>query len=247
MHRVAAIITNYNMPERADSLAQTIKCLSGWPVDVYLVDNGSDLMEPAQHTNVFLRHNVQTTQGWLSGLQEADLSKEDYFAYWFLITSAEFVNETSVLRPMVEWLIDNPRAVGIHPALSEDSTTNWKHLINRGFGLPRQTWMIDNIASLYRADWFTAIGRFDPDMIYGWGIDLETSYKARKQGRSLWVDERVEMRKITDIGYEMNRMNMTSQERRILAAHNMTSVLQQKYGRNWKKRMTDENVDTAWR
>jgi hypothetical protein len=55
------------------------------------------------------------------------------------------------------------------------------------------------------------------------------------------------MRKITDIGYEMNRMNMTSQERHILAAHNMTTVLQNKYGRNWKRRMMEEYVDPAWR
>lgn len=251
MNKVAALIVNYNMPERADALARHIVTNSVWPVDVYLIDNGSDQVEPANLTNVYVGKNVQTTRGWLSALQEIDQQQKAYFAFWFLITSAEFPYQRDYLTPMAEWLYDNPEAVGVHPALTLDSTTAWQHLYIRNpfvaMRQPRQTWMIDNIASLYRTTWFDMVGRFDPNLIYAWGIDLETCYKARQQGRSLWVDERVPVRKVTDIGYKMDRMGMTAQERRRLAGENMAAVLRHKYGARWRERMTQEYVSDEWR
>jgi hypothetical protein len=102
--------------------------------------------------------------------------------------------------------------------------------------------MIDNIASLYRADWFDGIGRFDPALIYGWGIDLETCYKARQDGRTLWVHEGASMKKVTDIGYTMKRMNMTAEARRFLASRNMDQVLSTKYGKDWRKVILGTNI-----
>ena len=143
--------------------------------------------------------------------------------------------------------MDDHEAVGVHPALTEDSTTALKHLITRGGSEPRRTWMIDNIASLYRADWFNEIGRFDPDMTYAWGIDQETCFLARQQGRSLWVHEGVKVKKVTDIGYAMNRMNMSAEERRQNAYNNMRDVLSRKYGEDYWSRMLNENVDLTWK
>ena len=241
VRRVAAIIVNYNMPERADALAEHI-LQSVWPVDLYLVDNGSDITEPARLTTVKVSKNVQTTGGWLAGLEAAS-RQGDYFAYWFLITSAEFVDDYEVLYPMAEWMATHDDAVGIHPALTQDSTTAWRHLISRGGDRPRKTWMIDNIASLYRADWFESIGRFDAKLTYGWGIDLETCYKARQADKSLWVDERVHIKKVTDIGYAMRRMNMGAQQRRYLASRNMNQVFLEKYGLDWRKKLMTVTAD----
>ena len=246
--RIAAFVVNYNMPEAADALALGIRERSQWPVDVYVIDNGSDLVEPAEATNIWIKENVQTTCGWLSGLEDAvDLEANQYFAYWFLITSAALVGEGDPLTPMADLLWRNRNAVGVHPALTKDSTTAWRHLISRRTGLPRRTWMIDNIASLYRANWFERIGRFDEEMIYAWGIDLETSWKARSTGRGLWVDERVEVMKDTDVGYRMGRMNMEADERRDLAGANMREVLERKYGPDYWARMTAEFVEEDWR
>lgn len=229
-NEVAALIVNYNMPERAEAIARQI--LTHSHCDVYLIDNGSDLVEPSHLTNIHIRKNVQTTNGWLLAL---DSLKRDYFAYWFLITSAELLN-IDTLSPMTRMLKDDPEAVGVHPALTPDSTTAWTHMLAKG-GPPRRVGMIDNIASLYRAEWFNEIGRFDPRLTYGWGIDLETGYLAGKQGRTIWIDERVQVRKVTDIGYSMNRMNMTAAERRVLARANMTAVFTEKYGEDWEKEL----------
>ncbi len=245
-YRVAAFIVNYNMPERADELADYIKNKINWPVDVYLVDNGSDISKLAKNTNVILKKNVQTCNGWLKGLRAADKSNKKYFAYWFLITSARFIGGDP-LKSMIEVLIDDKNAVGVHPSLTLESTTAWNHLINRKTMKIRRTWMIDNIASLYRASWFNKIGRFDRKMIYAWGIDLETCYLARKQNKSLWIDDRVMIEKVTDIGYKMNRMNMTSNERASRAEKNMREILNIKYGNDYWNIMLNDGVAEEWR
>lgn len=245
-NRVAAVIVNFNMPERADALAEFIESHVDNPCDVILVDNGSDQVAPSQHTTLRIEKNMQTTFGWLAGLEWADLWSNlngyKYFAYWFLITSAEFVGRADPLTPMVEFMERHEDVVGIHPALTKDSTTSWEHMKERRpFGF-RETWMIDNIASLYRADWFNSIGRFDPALRFAWGIDLETCWKARMQGKRLFLNETVPVKKVTNIGYKMDRMGMSAQDREQRAGLNMAHVLSERYGPDWWSRMTNEYV-----
>ena len=246
--KVAVIVVNYNMPERADAIAEYLKQNISYPYDLYLVDNGSDQVPPAKHTTVFLKNNVQTCRGWLAGLEAADSNKVKYFAYWFVITSARFLEPNKdTLSLLMEKLQNDKNAVAVHPSLSTQSTTAWKHLKNRGTNCVRRTWMIDNIASLYRADWFNEIGRFDKELVYAWGIDLETCYLARQQGRSIWIDDRVLVEKISDIGYKMKRMGMSSTKRKQLARQNMLQILGKKYGKNCIDMMLDEKVERAWK
>jgi len=235
--RVAIIISNYNMVERCDALCEHIQETVVWPHDLIVVDNGSDLVRPSRYTTLRINPNRQTTGGWLAGI---DYAGPDYLAYWILITSAEFPSgHNDPLTPMAMLLVENPEAVGVHPALTEDSSTAWEHLKARG-GDPRRTWMLDNIAALWRADWLHEIGLFDPALRYAWGVDLETCWFARKHGRSLWVDERAQVKKVTDIGYHMRRMNMSADERRLLAGENMAHVLCERYGPTWWERMNRE-------
>ena len=107
--------------------------------------------------------------------------------------------------------------------------------------------MIDNIASLYRAEWFDGIGRFDPELRYAWGIDLETCWKARQQGRSLWVHEGSRIKKETNVGYQMNRMGMSADDRNYHARANMAEVLERRDGADWWSRMLNEGVSREWR
>lgn len=249
--RVAILLTNYNMPERTDALCEHIQRHVKWPHDLIVVDNGSDIVPPSRYTTLEVKPNRQTTGGWLAGLHRADIMEqvynEPYLAYWFLITSAEFINERDPLTPLAELLLSDPDAAGVHPALSLDSVTAWSQLHTRGSSGPRRTWMIDNIASLYRADWFNANGRFDPRLTYAWGIDLETCYKARQQGRTLWVHEGVEIRKVTDIGYTMGRMNMSAGDRQTKASEQMNRVLAARYGPDWYAMMTGDYLSDAIR
>ncbi len=234
------------MQERTNALCRYIfENVDPARYDLIVVDNGSDITLPSCYTAVMLGKNVQTTNAWLMGLHYVDslaaLSGTPYFAYWFLITSAEFPDKGGdPLSPMLSFLESRYDAVGIHPALTQDSTTHWSHMISRGGEQPRQTWMIDNIASLYRADWFNSVGRFDPRLTYAWGIDLETCWKARAAEKTLWIDERSQVKKVTDIGYTMNRMNMTAHDRAVRATDNMNRVLTERYGYDFMNRMLKE-------
>jgi hypothetical protein len=102
--------------------------------------------------------------------------------------------------------------------------------------------MIDNIASLWRAEWYDEQGGFDPEMRYGWGIDLELSWKARSQGKRLVVMDDCQVKKVTDLGYSMGRMGMTAEERVRLASTNMAEVMEKKYGPEWDWKMRQEFV-----
>jgi hypothetical protein len=244
--RLAVILTNYNMPERADALGDHLAQYARWPHDFYCVDNGSTLAAPSRYTNVHLAANRQTTGGWAAGLEMAR-ENGPYLAYVFLITSTEFVGQSDPLAPLAALLLADPNAVGVHPALTADSTTSWTHLVTRGGSAPRRTWMIDNICAAYRAEWFDRIGGFDPRLSFAWGVDLETCYKARAEGRSLWVHEGAQVKKVTDIGYAMQRMGMSAEARRQQAGDQMRAVLSGRYGTHWWGRMTEEHVNATMR
>ena len=244
MKHIGIFIVNYNMPERTDALCEHItERVKGCSFDLIVVDNGSHMRWPSAFTTLTLEKNVQTCNGWLMGLHYADALKamygRDYFAYWFIITSAEFPSwgnpNSDPLAPLVALLEDVPDAVGVHPALTQDSTTMWDHMKLPPLGEvylpdPRPVHMIDNIASLYRADWFDSIGRFDPELVYAHGIDLETCWIARHQGKSLWVHQGSAIKKVTDVGYKMGRMGMSARKRNQLAQENMNRVLIPRYG-----------------
>lgn len=242
LERIAVILTNYNMPERTDALCKHLLEFVDWPLSLFVVDNGSDLMPPSKYTTLRLSVNRQTTGGWLAGLEQAKREGE-WLGYLFLITSAEFIPETDPLSPLAELLTFDPDIVGVHPALTEDSTSDWPHL----FALPenetpRQVWHIDNICSLYRAAWFDCVGGFDPALSYAWGIDLETGWKARRDGRKLMVHDGTRIKKVSNVGYTLERMNMTAMERQQNAGSEMEHVLEKRYGRTWWERMTGEFI-----
>jgi hypothetical protein len=246
--KVAVLIVNYNMAERADAMHEYISRRTSVSHDIFMIDNASDLVPPSVHTNVSIHpHNKQTTAGWLEGLKAAQ-KNDQYFAYVFAITSADFPEGSGdPLENQYELLQANKNAVGVHPALTSDSTTSWGHLIERGGDQPRRTWMIDNIFSMYRAEWFDRIGWFDKELRYAWGIDLETGWQARRDGRELYVHEGARVRKITNVAYRMERMRMSSSDRERLAGENMAFILEQKYGPHWWTKMTTEFVTEEMR
>jgi len=151
------------------------------------------------------------------------------------------------LTPLAAHLMANDDAAVISPALTQDSTTIWHHMIARGGRKPRRTWYVDQIAALYRADWWHQQGGFDEDLIYAHGIGLEMCWKARKQDKSIWVHEAAHVKKVTDIGYTMQRMNMSADERRRRAKRNMDVVLGNRYGLNYWQFLTNDGVLDEWR
>jgi hypothetical protein len=247
-NRIAVILTNYNMPERADLMGDYLAERVKWPIDFICVDNASDLVPPSKYTNVQLLENGQTTGGWLAGLAYADALGHDYLAYVFAITSCDWPEQDGdPIEKLARVLLDDPNAVGVHPALTDDSTTHWTEMKARAGNDPRPIWHLDNLFAMYRADWFNEIGRFDPELTYAHGPDLETGWYARRDGRGLFIHEGVQIRKITNIGYAMDRMRMSAEQRNANAMEEMQRVLGAKWGA-WPTcwdRLCGEGVE-AW-
>ena len=252
--RVAVILTNYNMPERTDALYEYMVKYTNWPLDFIVVDNGSDQVDPSRYTALWLEENIQTTGGWMMGLEYSDYmarkNHEDYFAYWIMGTSMEFTEQSNdPLLPLAKVLENWPEAVMAHAALTSDSTTAYDNMLTRfnaGPG-PRRTWRLDMLATLVRADWLNGIGRFDPNLTYAWGVPQETSYLARLQGRGIWICEATKIKKVSQIGYDMDRMGMTEKERSARAGAEKKRVLSRKYGDDWFNKLEKEFVNPLWR
>lgn len=244
--RTAIILPNYNMPWRADALIQYIIDHTESPFDLFVIDNGSDMVPPARYTTIWQKPNCQTVCAWLRGLAESDIEAakrgEPYFAYWIMTTSAEFVEGSGdPLTPIIDFFHANPDAVAMHAALTTDSGSAHRDMMfNRGTGQPRRTFMIDNIASIWRASYLNRIGRYRPEITMGWGVEMEACWKARRDGKTIWIHEGTLIKKIQDIGYIKNRMGMTGADRARLASAEARRVFVPIYGEDFLEKLGHE-------
>ena len=245
--RVAIILTNYNMPEATDKICEYIQTYVTYPHDMIVIGNASDLVEPSKYTSLLLDKNVQTCGGWLAGLDYADALGEPYFAYVIVGTSIELLPDHDHIRMMAELLLNDDEAVGVAPAIVDSEVPCWFQILDRGTGKPRRTWGIDHLFTMWRADWFNSVGRFDPELVYAWGLAEETCWQARRDGKSLWVHEGIKMKKHHNIGYKMNRMNMSGEERSRNAMNNVSDVMLRKHGKDWMRKLSGEFMNESWK
>jgi hypothetical protein len=249
-HRLAVIIVNYNMPERAEALYKNIQETTKWPVDIILVDNGSQKKMRSPLTSLQMPINLQTSAGFLAGVNYAKHLRNSkdlcpHYAYSFWITSTRSVENRDFISILMQQLL-NGNAVGIHPELTAQSSSHWQFLKPDRYryekavlGKPtiRKSWLIDNIASLYRASWFDSVGRFDPALSYAWGIDIETAARANEDNVPLYLSSAVHVEKITNIGYKMGRMGMKASSRVSTAEKETCTVMKEKYPYDWPSRL----------
>jgi len=248
MNRTAIIINSYNMPERTDALVEHIVDTVKLPYDLIVVDNGSDLVDPSKNTTFKIPENIQTTGGFLRGLEYADSLGHDYFAHWLIITSARFHkgNLKDPLKELMDVLEGDELAYAVQPSIVFDSDQAWsKMMFPRDGGLPRRAWGIDYISTLFRAKHFNDIGRYREELTMMWGVPGECNWKARKKGLHIYVHDGYSMSKHTDIGYKMDRMNMTSKERRELASAESDRILEPIYGKRYRERFGHEYRETS--
>ena len=93
--------------------------------------------------------------------------------YWIWITTSEYIAEYGdILTPIAQYMMEHPENVGIMPALTKDSMPKtWDQLYAKG-KTPRKVNFLDNLATLWRAEFFESVGLFDPDELRGFGVEL---------------------------------------------------------------------------
>ena len=231
----AVIICNYNMPERTDALVEHIYDTVRFPYEMIVVDNGSDLVDPSQYTALYVPENIQTTRGFLAGLDYADKLGKDFYAYWLFITSAEFLPEDrrDPLELLMEMMLSDEKTYAVSPAMTFN-TSAWSFWMERRGHIPRRVFGIDYIASLINAEKLNTIGRFRKELTFMWRVHDECNMLARKNDWHIYVHDGYVMHKETNIGYTMDRMNMSAEDRGRLASKEKVEVLEQVYGENFE-------------
>ncbi|MCG8588037.1 MAG: hypothetical protein MJE66_01990 [Proteobacteria bacterium] len=237
--RVAIIVSNYNMPEMADYLAEYIGRNVRWPYDLIVVDNGSDKVAPSKHTTIHLSPNLGPNAAWQVAFTVCDRLERrrgrPFFAYFLCCTNTLFPVEEDILTPLAQFLRENDRAVGVNPAHTPDSGTPFADHFDTGTGKPRRVRLLEWTTGLYRADWMKRVGRLDPAFYYNWGLDVDLSVKAKLTRRTLWIHEGVRTTKQSDVGYDTGRYEMTATERHEASMAEMDRVFAQRYGRRFKQ------------
>lgn len=254
MNKVAIIITCHRMPEYVNALCAHIREFVQWPYELITVDIGHDFDAPPKECTISLKKNVHMTNALLiahhyaDALVRAGLS-EPFMAYWQITNSMRFRkgDKSDPLTPMMEFMMANPETAIVSPALAVPSGSAYTCMHNRGTGQIRRVWGVDNIAILLRAGWFDWIGRYDPNLVIGWGPAFETGWIARRDGRGIYVHEGVVMHYDRAIGFKMGRRLGTDKERGERGATEFNKILSAKYGPDFNDKLGNEFVRPEWR
>jgi hypothetical protein len=230
------------MPERADELAAWFESTTRWPHDLLVVDNGSDKMPIPARINLGWRDNVGPAGVWRIATTYAErLARKravPHLGYLMCVTSTvipEIQRERDLITPLAELLESDPNAVIAHPANTPDTESYFRHMIDGGSGGPRRLGFCETQCPLVRADWFHAIGGYDPDFVLHWGVDIDLCVQARRQGRGVWLHEGVHVRKEESRGYTSGRYEMSAEEHVERAIAEMDAVLLRKYGKRGRE------------
>jgi GT2 family glycosyltransferase len=231
----AVIVVNYNMPERTDALVGHILDTVHLPYQMIVVDNGSDLVDPSSYTTLHLPKNRQTTGGFIAGMRYAELMDQSFDYYWMFITSSEFKkDDRDALEILINVMKSDKKTYAVSPAF----TFNWSAfdtwMCPREGKKPRRVFGIDYLAALIDRRKLEQIGGFRKEVTMMWGVHGECNMLARKNGWHIYVHDGYVMHKESNIGYKMDRMNMTAEDRASQAQREKEKVYIPIYGENFE-------------
>jgi len=238
--KTAIVICNYNMPERTDALCRRIIRTVKQLYQLFVVDNGSDLVPPSEYTNVYIEENCQTTGGFLAGINVARKLEFDY--YWLIITSTAFMDdERDPLGMLLPLMDDDVYAVSPAVIFNDSAWSQW--MSPRTPPTVRRVWGVDYLCALIDAKKYHEIGGLRPELTMMWGNIGECNWKARQKGWKILVNDNYVVEKETNIGYTMDRMNMTAKDRGRLATEQCENILAPIYGEDFRDKFRFEYTE----
>lgn len=237
MNKVAIIIPNGGMDEVTQTLCEHIRRNTKSEYDLIVVNNpGCASSEYVIQSDVPLG----MTMAILEGMKLAD-EIDEYFAFWVITTSIEFLEERDYLTPMLNYMVEH-RVAMISPATNDMAWECMQRRPSRGF---RKVWGLDNVCVLIRKDWFDGVGRYDPEFTMGWGPTLEASWQARRDGMEIIIYDGLLIKWHDGIAHTMGRRPLSRTEHNNAAAEEMKRVFEKKYGKKWEPKIHFEFLDGA--
>lgn len=217
------------MGEHTDALVEHIEKTTVVPHNIIVVNVGNQY--PSKYGVITTKHNVELNHALMIGVQYArylEIRQEvTNFAYWFILTSVSFTDQSDVLKALYDEMESQEKCVMLSPSFDSESNIPWNDLHTRGVGY-RRTWGCDCYATLYRSEFFDAY-EYTPELLVGWGMDLEMSYWANRTANEVGVMDSVVMHKNSTPN---PRWDESVEQRNARGAEQMHKVLNDKYGNN---------------
>ena len=234
---VAVCIVNYNLPDLTDALVERLDRILCVPHRPYVLDNGSDRAAPARRTTHRVSPNRRTTGGWNEVLLQA-AADGAYSAYWLLCNDVTFPNDDCPLTPLIAAAYSDDFGI-VHPAYAGRSRSSWREMFHRpGAGMVA-TWAVEFNAPLIRADVLPHVWPFDAALFYGYGVDNETGYRARRAGFRVGICHAALCEHVPFTTCRGGADPLSRDEYIARASRNMQQVLARKYGPEWKRLFTE--------
>lgn len=190
--KTAVTILNHNLPEWTDNLYESLKPYERDDYDVIVLDNGSDKDKISKYTTLVSEQNCYFGGG-LEQARRFMMESGKYDSLLFLnndlmVHGYNFVLE---LRKAMEGRVKvvSPCFFNIEP----NGQCHWKTMHNHQSPTPRVVPFVDLQAPLLHMDVLLALGEIDPDLYWGWGIDVLIAHLCRKHDWKMVVCDNVSM------------------------------------------------------
>lgn len=167
-------------------------------------------------------HNTRFTESFNNCLKMGLERGDEYIGVW---NNDIFVNSSQM---GVFWRTIRGRVGIFHLACNSPH-----HKVMTPVGsepLRRVPW-VEFVAPVFHREVVEKVGLLDPDMSYGWGVELDYCYRAKMQGYDTMLVQNDSMKHFG------HKSQASHSEYIAKASPEMHQVLEQKYGKDWNKKL----------
>lgn len=225
-------ILSYNNPIYTDRLVENLKSLIKIECEYIVFDNGSDSDKISQYTTHRSENNSRMTGGFNSII---DVSFD--YDYLWLFTNDCYIttNDIDPLDNMLSKYLKYPDIGILHPSMDQRVNVCYdiKNTNRKGVKIVTE---YDFVCPMFSRKAISACGgRFNDNLVCGWGIDYESSFLVRASGMKLAINHDLVCMHNTSSTYDQG-LDCTYKNRNEFydsAYKEMYSVLDAKYGVGW--------------
>jgi hypothetical protein len=224
-------ILSYNNPLYTNRLVENIKQLVKIDYSLIVYDNGSDQDKISKYTTHRIDTNVRMTGGFNNIINESD--SFDYI--WLFTNDCYFITNSDPLENMLNKMKKYPDIGILHPSMDQrvDVCYDIKNTGRRGLKVVSE---YDFVCPMFtkKALEFCG-GKFNPQLVCGWGIDYETSFLVRSNGLKLAINHDLIVMHNTSSTYDQG-LDCKYKDRHQFydaAYKEMYDVMNIKYGIGW--------------
>ena len=186
MNKTLAVILNHNLPDETNGLYESLEPYTNEDYDLIVVDNGCT----DEGKSVYSTYELEENQYWggaINVMFKYIIDNKEYDSLLFLNNDI-IVHGYNFVKTLREEMFGNDFKI-VSPSIYQPTHDQgfWKQMHNWNSKTTPQVQWVDFKAQLIHRDLIENIGQFDPELIYGWGIDMLCGMKCEEMGWKLGV------------------------------------------------------------